>query len=339
LLNPGVSVLKIFSGETSDRMASGRLAGTAHGRHLRLSPDWRIWALAVVIVLIDIVWLQLSPLTIDPRHLVLWFAIGMALMGWWCAGYFVRLEDGPRLFASTFAFIWLTREVTAIFGQLVMSVPVPLADSLLADMDRALHLDWVGYLAWVAAKPWLAQFLLWIYNALVPVSLVAFVILHALGRNDRVSEYLALSFVGVIIAMVVGTAFPAIGAVTYFEAQALMASFPPQTGAVWIPRLMDIRSGATVDIKELVGLVSFPSYHVALTMIIAWCFRGFRVAFPIFASFALATAAATPIIGGHYFVDLLGGAAMVCIMIAVSKSRRAPNPAAPSAVPDKSPAQ
>jgi hypothetical protein len=290
--------------------------------HLRLCPDWRLWVLSGIFALIDAAWLPFSRLTIAWSSFLVSGVIVAICVAWYCAGYLVRLSDGSRLFAAGFAFIWLAGNSTAVFGHLMMTLPMPMADSMLADWDRALGLDWIGYLSWVTARPWLSQALLWVYYAIIPASLLAFVILHFSGRRERTSEYLALSFVGAVIAITMGAAFPTLGTVTYFHApQALMAAFPEHTGAQWVQQLAELRSGLPVELNHMIGLVSFPSYHVALTMIVAWCFRGFRFVFPICAIYALATASSAPIIGGHYFVDLVAGAALACILIAASRIR------------------
>jgi hypothetical protein len=292
--------------------------------HLPLCPDWRLWAVCGVLALVDAVWLWLSQLTIDGLSLYLWGSIGAVCLGWYGAGYFVRLNGGLRFFMVSLAFIWLGWKLVAVFNQLSMTLPVPLADSRLAGWDAALGFDWLGYLSWVAAKPWLSTALSSLYDALVPASLLAFLVLHVAGRRARVSEYVALSFSTGLIAAIIGAAFPALGAVNYHQApRALMAAFPADAGTQWVERLTALRSGASVDVSHTIGLVSFPSYHVALTMIIAWCFRDFRFAFPICVIYAFGTAAAALIVGGHYFVDLIAGAALVCVLIAAGKFSRA----------------
>jgi hypothetical protein len=152
---------------------------------------------------------------------------------------------------------------------------------------------------------------------------VTFFVVQILGRHDRVSEYLALSFVAAIVAIVVGAAFPAVGAPTYLEApKSLMEAFAPRTGAQWVQQLTDLRNGVSVDIGQGGGLISFPSYHVALSMIVAWSLRGVRFAFPVGVIFAVGTVASAPIFGGHYFVDLIAGAVLVCVLVGAGGIRR-----------------
>ena len=291
--------------------------------HLPLCPDWRLWAVCGVLAVVDAIWLSLSQLTIDWLTWYVWVSIGAVCLGWFCAGYFIRLSDGPRLFTAGLAFVWIGWKLLAVLDQLSMTLALPLADARLAGWDQDLGFDWLSYLSWVAARPWLSTALIWIYGALTPVSLLAFLVLHATGRRERVSEYLALSFGGGVVVAIIGAAFPAIGAVTYHQAPAaLMAAFPANAGTQWIERLTALRSGMPVDISHNVGLVSFPSYHTALAMIIAWCLRDFRFLFPICVVYAFGTAAGALIVGGHYFVDLVAGATLVCALVAAGKLSR-----------------
>ena len=297
--------------------------------HLTISPDWRLWALGGIVALIDALWLILSDHTFDLLARPLWFVIAAVCLGWYCAGYFFRLQAGPRQFALGLVFIWFTSRAVAIFGQLVMTLPFPMTDSILAGWDASLGFDWVAYLSWVAGRPWVSQLLTWAYYAIMPASFLAFIVLHLMGRPDRAAEYLGLSLVVGIVATVIGTVFPTVGAVNHFAVMDMMVGFPPHTGAQWVQRLTELRAGGPVVITDTIGLVSLPSYHVALTMIIAWAFRGFRFIFPALVIYAIATAASAPIIGGHYFVDLIAGAVLVVIVVSAMgrKPLRAPLPA------------
>jgi membrane-associated phospholipid phosphatase len=69
-----------------------------------------------------------------------------------------------------------------------------------------------------------------------------------------------------------------------------------------------------LDLSFLPGLVSFPSFHTAAGVIIVASF--WRTAFLLPALlFSAAMIAGTPIFGGHYFVDMLSGAAIACAML------------------------
>jgi membrane-associated phospholipid phosphatase len=87
-----------------------------------------------------------------------------------------------------------------------------------------------------------------------------------------------------------------------------------------VPTLEALRAGTLHSIKldNLEGLVTFPSFHTAGALMFIWALR--TVPFVRWPAIALniALIAATPIDGAHYFVDLVGGAAVAIATIAVS---------------------
>ncbi|MEI7609953.1 MAG: phosphatase PAP2 family protein, partial [Rhodospirillaceae bacterium] len=55
------------------------------------------------------------------------------------------------------------------------------------------------------------------------------------------------------------------------------------------------------------GIVTFPSFHSALAVLLVWAARGLgRMIIPVAALNAVVLAV-TPIYGGHYFVDVIAG--------------------------------
>jgi hypothetical protein len=296
----------------SDAARLGSDALVAQRRFL-ISPDWRLWAIVGVLAIIDIIWVQLTPLTIQWWIYAILLMVAGCCLAWWCAGLFFRMSDGPRRLASIVAFSWISAAAVQLCSILLMTLPFPIADPVLARWDEALGLDWVAYATWLGGHPWISELLYWVYATIVGVSLLTIIVLHFLNQ-ERAAESVSLQFTGGIIAVVIGSAFPAMGAPTYHQAPlAVMAAFPAHSGAQWTTTLEHLRSGLPAEISPI-GLVSFPSYHIAWTMIIAWSFRGYRL-FPLFVAYGVATVAATPIFGGHYFVDMIAGAGLAGALI------------------------
>jgi hypothetical protein len=70
-----------------------------------------------------------------------------------------------------------------------------------------------------------------------------------------------------------------------------------------------LRSGLmkTIDLSSVQGLISIPSYHTVLGILLCWAVRGTRLCpFAILVNSAMLLA--TPLVGGHYFLDLVAGA-------------------------------
>ena len=85
-------------------------------------------------------------------------------------------------------------------------------------------------------------------------------------------------------------------------------------GQAFIADFLALRSGAFRDfvVAQAEGLTAFPSFHTIMALLFAFAFRGTFLRWPAFALGAL-TIFATPVMGGHYFVDLLGGVAVFAI--------------------------
>ena len=80
-------------------------------------------------------------------------------------------------------------------------------------------------------------------------------------------------------------------------------------------------SGAAVvlDLAKEEGIISFPSYHAALALLLllgAWHNAWLR--WP-FLAINVAMIVATPIDGGHYFVDVIAGLAIAAVSQVVAR--------------------
>jgi membrane-associated phospholipid phosphatase len=76
--------------------------------------------------------------------------------------------------------------------------------------------------------------------------------------------------------------------------------------------VLGLRAGTlrALDMTQLMGIVTFPSYHAALALIFVRAFRdvpGLAIAGALWATL---TIVATPVFGGHYLVDVLAGLAL-----------------------------
>lgn len=63
----------------------------------------------------------------------------------------------------------------------------------------------------------------------------------------------------------------------------------------------------TLDFHNMQGVVTFPSFHAAAAILIAYAARGIRLLFPVLLVLNAVMIIATPPIGGHYFIDIWGG--------------------------------
>jgi len=186
-------------------------------------------------------------------------------------------------------------------------------DASLHQWDRALGLDWLAYLQFVNAHPWLGTLYRLSYQSLIPQMVVLIV---GLGFARKLRE-LRIVMMGAMLAGVVTVLISGLTpAVSNFPfhgvAPELYANLRPSAAFVHVSDLEGLRSGTlrSLWLNRMEGIITFPSYHAALATVFVWGF--WRLPFARWPGVAVAalTILATPIDGGHYFVDVFAGIAI-----------------------------
>jgi membrane-associated phospholipid phosphatase len=70
-----------------------------------------------------------------------------------------------------------------------------------------------------------------------------------------------------------------------------------------------------LDIEALSGIVAFPSYHATAALLLTYLLRGIPIVFPAAVAFNALMIAATPLIGGHFLIDVIAGSATAAATI------------------------
>ncbi len=143
-----------------------------------------------------------------------------------------------------------------------------------------------------------------------PAALIVCLATHGL-KPWRFVLAMALSLVAAIVI------YPLVPAKGPFITNG-MTSFPGydwKTPWHFFEVMQQIKGGLRhITPSEYTGFVSFPSFHTSgavLFMLAAWPMRYLRWVFIALNLFLLA---AIPVIGAHYFIDVIGGAAIAMIM-------------------------
>ncbi|WP_349362448.1 MAG: phosphatase PAP2 family protein [Roseitalea porphyridii] len=246
-----------------------------------------------------------------------------------------------QTFFEGYLFIVLGWLSLRLLNHLTMMTSIPYADPWLLAMDRALMLDWNAYFAFVADRPWLIRLLDVVYTGLTPLSVLAFIGLFLLGRIEAARFFLVTFATTALICTLFGMFFPAVAAVGYaLERPELLERFYTRPGWYSIPIIDALRNADsyTFDLLDLPGLTTFPSFHTAAGIVLAYAYRRTVFYGPVLAYTAVMIAS-TPIWGGHYFVDLFAGAFVaIAVCRAFERTERyrglfAPNAARPAAAP------
>jgi hypothetical protein len=212
--------------------------------------------------------------------------------------------------------IW-TGVVGGLFAMKALWVANPLIDPHLAAVDAAIGFDHRRFLEKLAAHSWVPWALKIIYLASVPLIFLAGMI-HSLRLDlERVNE-LTLVYAGTLaFTVVISIVTPAIGSFAHYDLEpGLTRLLPPSSGVYHLADFARVRAGeVTVDLYAMNGVVTFPSFHMAMAMIIAMTFRTIPIANVVGLGVSALTMVAAIMSGGHFLADLIGGGAVTAAVM------------------------
>ena len=135
-------------------------------------------------------------------------------------------------------------------------------------------------------------------------------------RPAQLEEYVVAYMAAALACIAISGAFPAAGPWSHYS----LASAIDVSSLSHFEPLRDGRL-RSIDLASMQGLISIPSMHAATAILIVHALRGTRW-FAAAAALNAAMIAGTPIEGGHYFVDVIGGVALALMIVAVARRRR-----------------
>ncbi len=241
---------------------------------------------------------------------------GLAILH--AAALYGRVRGRPRLRTGATAFLQMTlfTVIGVVLSYALAARAGPLWDGRLAAADRALGFDWPAVFHAAdrsAAALWIGGIA---YHSLTIQMIVAIVVLSATRREDRLRIAIAAAILSGFATILISGVTPAMGNVV--DPAGYRRLWP---SVAWMEQdmLRGLRAGTwrTLDLTQLMGIVSFPSYHATLPMILAWAQRDvprWRLIAPVWAGL---TIVATPLFGGHYGVDVLGGIVLAVLALGI----------------------
>jgi membrane-associated phospholipid phosphatase len=266
-----------------------------------------------------------SGLSLEPIAFGVTVAIGLLLaLIAYCYALVKSESADPKLifwFGTTAQVIL----VTAIVGPLsyvANALNWPLQDQTLLLIDRAIGVDPEPIAAFVNDHSWLVKYLNIGYSFIKWPLLGIPIILAMTLQLIRLQQFVLALNLALAVTIVISVFVPAIG--TYYGLNLSPAErFPLVDSSNYTAQLRDIvalRDGSLrhLELFNMAGIVSFPSFHTASAILYAWALwpvRGFR-----WVTIGVATwmIIATPVIGAHYIIDLVGGAGVAagCVLLA-----------------------
>jgi hypothetical protein len=274
------------------------------------APEW--CALAVILA-VDLVWMPTAGLRVAigwQDGIVVAVALGamMALRT-------LSIRSGG-LMAEYFAITAVAATVFGVLSYLCTAHDAPLADGAFQKMDAALGFDWLSWFQIVHTNPLAAGAFRLCYDSLIYQGLYFGLLLALLDRRDDLKEMFWIVFVAGLFTSAGAYLWPAFGP---------FREFGLDKYGDYIPVIEHLRSGRDLNfpLHAMTGVVSFPSFHT--TMALAYVY-GFRRTGAIGAGIAVLNIGmllAIPVFGGHYLTDMIAGAAVLLVSLAIVKASAA----------------
>lgn len=291
-------------------------------------------AVATGAVAVSLVGYLFCRLTVDAGKampILLTLTLVAALAG----QYWLRGER--KLFNVLMMVLWIVLVTNGHFFPMYMAArtPVALNDALLANYDRMLGLEVPAIRAVLLDYPWLDRALLEIYKTLIPLMTLATIVPPLLGRLDQAKRYIVGCVIAAAISLPIFAGLQAIGPWKHYGFAPPFESLLSLTDMFQALKSSDLY---VIDVTNRDGLITFPSFHVVLTVLAAvalWPFRWLRWPVVVWAALIVASTVTT---GIHYSVDVLAGLAVAsvahCGALAYSRWERALSQTAESLSPE-----
>lgn len=216
-----------------------------------------------------------------------------------------RLKDSATIIAIGIASLMLC----ALVSNVGLRLGLPLADPLLARIDRFVGFDTPAVVGLTASQPLTATALHFVYNSSGALCVAAVGWRLFQGTRSGLWSLVATTVGAMQITALLSVMFPARGAILHFGLDVLQGhGLPFGAGSYSAGQFANFYFGndPLVTLSKMHGIVTFPSFHTVMALLILQGFwdthwRNFAV------GWCALTIISTVPMGGHYVVDLAGG--------------------------------
>lgn len=241
--------------------------------------------------------------TLGPQLLVI-AGLAAASIGYRRLGRGPRIADALDITAQWIGFSIAACILTYLFATWALAPQ----DALFARLDIALGFDWLRWLRFVDAHPLLHWPLAVAYASFMPQLLIAILYFAFTGRHSRNRALFRAAFIALVISAALSGLLPALSAFSHY-------GLPER--APYLHDLMVLRTGGTASfsVPRLQGIITMPSYHAVLGVLLAYSFRRTGLPGAIMIGWNMLMLVSIPSEGGHYLVDVIAGLAVAAVSI------------------------
>ena len=286
-----------------------------------MTANLRLGLLGIVAATIglDLVWQVIARFDLDWRgFLALAATLPVPLLGGLFYTFFRKDERIATMFWCM-AFILTFSPAASLLTYFSLSVVGPNIDRELAQIDRFFLIDWPALVSFVAGHPWLAQLLRLSYVGAV-LEVIPLLIWMGWRGPPQAMVCLCLALaISFYLTLALWLPFPSAGAVAiYGIPQHQSEILRPAVDGAYARHLMDlfVHGPGKISPGAVTGVIGFPSYHAAGSIILTWFAARRSVVFAAIAIMNILSIIAAPVIGGHHVIDILGGVLVAIAAIA-----------------------
>lgn len=275
----------------------------------------------LIIGIINAIWLKFSNITIvfneyaTPIYVVV--VCGVVNLFY----RFVRPRLNIVALTGAIMFFVVTSSFLLVTSYLMATLPFPLQDQALNDIDLMLGFHFETFVAMLNQNETVVKILQICYDTKILQFLTIAVILSK-SKPEYIIEFCYLFLVTLIVTFIIYMFIPAAGAYTYLTiAPESISNIGVEIGKEQGVILNHLKSqqAYTLFLHEAIGLVNFPSFHTILALLLTYATRGVTWLFCIAIALNITMLIATIPMGGHYLIDLIGGGALTLIVIWLMK--------------------
>lgn len=269
----------------------------------------RLWWAIAALTALDLAWLASAGLTLDFSHARIFFYVmaGCAALSFFY--HYIRRDDTLRLLGHITGQLICATVALGVLSYVTARLALPLTDARLIAFDQALGFDWLSYLHWVDAHPWLGDLLTFAYFSSGPQIMPIIAALFLTRQSTHIQRFIIAFIAAALVTIVFAALFPAVGGYVYYNIDVhTLHHLHPAASRVHEAPLMAMRAGPLAALVfPLEGIITFPSFHCALSILLIYASLPVRWLRPITIPLNILVIFATPTDGGHYLADILGG--------------------------------
>jgi membrane-associated phospholipid phosphatase len=274
-----------------------------------------VWYVIAACAAIDALWMFTEGISADFSGT--WpFAIGLGICMALSLLYgYIRHDPPVWLLSQVAAQMMLSTPVLGALSYLAARTALPLTDPQLIAFDHLLGFNWKAYIAWVNHYPWLADILTFAYTSAGPQMMLILIVLFCYQNTAHIQRFTLIFIIGSLVTIILANLLPAVAGYIYYDIDIrLYPNLHPAAERAHEEVLMGMRDHSmTVFAFPIKGIVTFPSFHTTVAMLLIYASWPIRWLRPVTIPLNLLVILSTPVDGGHYLTDVIGGIAIAFI--------------------------